>query len=715
MSEHQREHQKLSSHLLIALGLACVVAVGCGGGDGADDAAASNSTPADTSSSRESVSEESPANAPGESEESPQSNEMASAGGPPGGGEHGDSGGSYNPGYSSDDDDDDDDNGYNPGYDGGSYPGSQPRKPPRPENVAEWTPEQVTEAIAEGDVKVIPVFETFSKTQPAGAEAVKQFELWIAALTAEPETNSGGNSGYPGGYDGDDDYDGGYGYQNRGRQQASPKSQIAASLIDLLAQNGTKEAYAVIQNVFSGTTELGLEEGESEKIATNALLRNIPHPNNPTRQLLWTALTQADSAAASPFADRAVALHIGLAISAIDALVGVPQDPVESTQSSPYNSYNDYDDDDDSGYDSGYNPDGGQPMMAQTPRPQVKAEPIEVESIPLSQKDAESIVTYLWTPEFVQFAAQNMEKNPESTDALLLAAQIPAVQTRDALRSFFADHNLKSPAVLLAQEAFEKHLHDPAIHLLTKAQTREERPEANPRAGQANNRQSAFRPRKKDEPDPEREARIEAGYAWLDASEQSLIGLMDRMKLAATTENAVPFQPAEIPLELHRNAEVTASHRFEIPVAGSDSSELAPLEKTIVNYVRIESSELNNTTVQHYRNAVRGEEVRTILNGNGMWLDAGVKKDRKSDDLQSVDVLLSRNKARGKIADLIQKSAQNGPANPQSPGGYDDSSNYDGGYGGGQQGSSGGEFVVEILVVQIPDNATEDAQVSSTE
>ncbi|MEW4486848.1 hypothetical protein AB1L42_02135 [Thalassoglobus sp. JC818] len=712
MSEHQREHLKLSSHLLFALCLACVVAVGCGGGDDASSTAASNSTPAaDTSSSRESVSEDTAAEAPGESEESPQSNEMASAGGPPGGGEHGDSGGGYNPGYSSDDDDGDDYNGYNPGYDGGSYPGNQSRKPPRPENTAEWTPEQVTEAIAEGDVKVIPVFETFSKTQPADAEAVKQFELWIAALTAEPETNSSANSGYRGGYDGGDD--GSYGYQNRGRQQASPKSQIAASLIDLLAQNGTKEAYTVIQNVFSGTTELGLEEGESVKIAMNALLRNIPHPNNPTRQLLWTALTQSDAAATSPFADRAVALHIGLATSAMDALVGVPKDPVEPRQTSQYNSYDDYGDS--AGYDSNYNPDGGPSSMAQAPRPQVKAEPIEVESIPLSQEDAESIVTYLWTPEFVQFAAQNMEKNPESTEALLLAAQIPAVQTRDALRSFFAEHNLKSPAVLIAQEAFEKHLHDPAIHLLTKSQTREERPEANPRTGQGNNRQSAFRPRKNDEPDPDREARIEAGYAWLDASEQSLIGLMDRMKLASTTENATPYQPAEIPLDLHRNAEVTASHRFEIPVAGSDSSGLAPLEKTIVNYVRIESSELNNTTVQHYRNAVRGEEVRTILNGNGMWLDAGVKKDRKSDDLQSVDVLLSRNKARGQVADLMQKPAQNAPGSPQNSGGYNDSSNYDGGYGGGQRGGSGGEFVVEILVVQVPDTATEDAQVSSTE
>jgi hypothetical protein len=162
---------------------------------------------------------------------------------------------------------------------------------------------------------------------------------------------------------------------------------------------------------------------------------------------------------------------------------------------------------------------------------------------------------------------------------------------------------------------------------------------------------------------------------------------MDRMLEAAQGNHLPESNLDEIGIKLHRNASVTVDSRLELALGEpSADSELDTRDKTTVNYIRIESSELGQRDANHYKTVLRKEQQFMILNNNGMWLSAPVDKDRKTGELVSVDVLLSKNNARPTVGGNNQRGPSNDIAN-LAPGTG----------GGGNQ-----TFVIEILVVRVP-------------
>ncbi|QDT31460.1 hypothetical protein [Thalassoglobus polymorphus] len=622
--------------------------------------------------------------------------------------------------------------------------GGQPRKPPRPAKTTEWTPEQTIEAIAEGDAKVIEIINTFAEQKIGQASAVGQFTTWVAALTKAPQAG-GATHGGEGGSGGEafietaGEMEGagmdGFGGEGFGGQRGpSGKEKIARALLDGLALNGSKGANAAVEQVFQGKIDLGVPQDKSMEWAMVALMKNLSPANQSSQALLWKALTVPSASppevATDPKAppkkkekslqERAKDLHLGFAVAAMNSLIGAEAPPANARQ----NNFGMMG----SGEMEGFEASGGE-MMEMPGGPgangapqgnnQPPAKPLQIPHVSLNQAEAEAAVSYLWGEQMVGLATSMLQKNPNSAEALVFAAAIPFPETRDAVESVFKENQTKSPRQWLQQQLFEKQLTDPAIHVFAKLAPREQRAGGSNRgAGGSGETGGAegltgaegsagpARPRpgrpakKKEEPDPEAIARKEASYDWMEASEKSLLSLMDRMYEGALKPDAQTYVASDLPFSIHKGAEVTTSLRFTLP---GESGALQSAESTIVNYVRIESSRMNQRTVQHYRSALRDEDVLTILGGNGMWMDGKVKPNKKSGTIRSLDILLSKSNARPTKSKPNQNGQAGNGSGSSDPGSAETGlaeENFDGG-GGGAGG--GAKFVVEILVVEIPD------------
>ncbi len=633
--------------------------------------------------------------------------------------------------------------------------GGQPRKPPRPAKTAEWTPEQTTEAIAEGDAKVIEIINTFAQQKIGQASAVGQFTTWIAALTKAPQAGGATNGG-EGGSSGEafieasGEMEGagmeGFGGEGFGGQRGpSGKENIARALLDGLALNGTKGANDAVEQVFQGKINLGVPQDQSTEWAMVALMKSLSPANQSSQALLWKALTVPSASlpevATDPKAppkkkekslqERAKDLHLGFAVAAMNSLIGVEAPPANARQ----NNFGMMG----SGEMGGFEASGGE-MMEMPGGPgangspqgnnQPPAKPLQIPHVSLDHAQAEAAVSYLWGEQMVGLATSMLQKNPNSAEALVFAAAIPLPETRDAVESVLKENQTKSPRQWLQQQLFQQQLTDPAIHVFVKSAPREQHPGGNNRGGGGSGETGGgeefagsggaagpARPRpgrpakKKEDPDPEAIARQEASYDWMEASEQTLISLMDRMYEGALKPDAQTYVASDLPFSIHKGAEVTTSLRFALP---GESGALQSAESTIVNYVRIESSQMNQRTVQHYRTALRDEDVLTILGGNGMWMDGKVKPNKKSGTIRSLDILLSKSNARPSKSMPKQNGQAGNGSGSSDPGSAETGlaeENFDGGGGGGAGG--GAKFVVEILVVEIPDGEEpEEAEAS---
>ncbi len=617
-------------------------------------------------------------------------------------------------------------------------PGAGPQKPSRPQNVKEWTPEQIADAISEGDEKAIAAIDHFAKTAKKTAEEVAQWSTWLAALNKK-SSNQAGFAGEPGGegYSPEGPAFGaagpemiagaGGGPMPSGGGSSPAKVRIAQALLNRLMENGTPAAYLELQKVMSGELELGIPQPQILQWSIAALMKSAATPGSPARNLLLSALTQdtgQDSASAEAPASlqtQAREWHLAFLIAAMNGLLGVETPSTVQGNAlqggmagmASTENYGQFNGAEMPNPDFGGNPVPGNPIPGQPGaggpslqqgRPQ--ARPLQIPHVSLSRQEAIAMLDYLWSPQIVDYAAKRLSQNPGSTDALLMAAALPFEPARSRVRAVLQSQKRKPPTRWLQENVFQDLLADPAIHVMIKSFEREQRPNANPGSGggEAYPNSGAGTPQRRRpsrrgnrELDPDKLALQEAKYGWMDASEQSLVSLLERMYQGALSRNAVAVDADQLPLDLHPGAIVTVSHQFTLPGQGA-SPILASTDPIVVKYVRIESPHLNERTVQHYRGEVRGEQVVSILGGNGMWLDAPVKMMKSKGQQQSVDVLLSRNNARP-----TKQRGGNAPNNGFAPeGGFSpENAGLAGGSGGG-----GGNFVVEILVVEVPESST---------
>jgi hypothetical protein len=600
-------------------------------------------------------------------------------------------------------------------------PGGQvPRKPARPEKIEDWTPEHVADAIRETDVKVIPAIEAFANKTKAQARGVDQLKTWLTALSEKPEAKAGQNSGYDSGESLSEETvmenynsESGYGESSFGQSRgASKKEKITNALLEAFATNATKPAYETLASILSGQLTVGEDKNKAMEMAFVKLMKNVSDPNNPAEDQLLKAMTSLELDGAPPAKEKdekpadslqksVKELHLGFAITAMNGLIGAKGQPSRGKQ----NNSSGYSSGEMSGYPGGSSngtPENGQPQNGSTP----EAKPIQVAPIDLKPEEAPATLSYLWSDEMVAYAVSQLTKYPESTEAFVFASAIPVPAARDAVRKAINDHRLEPPQKWLHESVIASQLADPAIHLLIKEFPREARPGGNQGGGENGLTTSSQRPgqnRNKKDEDPDALRRKEVSYGWMDASEQTLVSLMQRMYEGSLRPEAKPFDPSGIPFSLHKGAEVTASLQFILPDPKQPSSELSKAQQTIVNYVRIESETMNQKTVLHYRNSMRDKQVVTILGNNGMWLDGPVKPNRKNGTLRSVDILLSKGGARPSIDLRKQNNAGGGNSSVMSGAEvYASEGNY------GTNGASGGTPVIEILTVEIPPAVVEE-------
>lgn len=627
------------------------------------------------------------------------------------------------------------------GEDPSLYAGGEqvPQRPPRPENIADWTPEHVAEAIADSDKKVLEAIQLFARKSQGDAAAVEQLQAWMTALTAPARRGPQGGefAGTSGEFAAGEampemagmaemsGMEGMSGFGPGGGPGHSVKHEIARTLIDALTMNGTPAAYAVVQNVLQGKVDLGIDQAQSMEFAMGAMLKNISAPNNPGRDLLRAALTMdavsiptGKTSEGQPqvktvsVAEKAKELHLGFAIAAMNGLIGADAVPAKRPGGGQQFGMMSGEMMADPAMMEG-NPGG---MAAPAPGgPPSTAKPVKLKPLSLNREESRSALSYLWAPELINLAASQLTQQPDSPEAFVFAAAFPTAQTREAVQNALSAHQNQPPGAWLHESAFETQLADPALLVFLKSLPRELRPQTSPgqegpqnaAAAAAAARRRAKRGSKGSDDDPEAKSREAARYGWMDVSDEAMLAVMQRMYEGSVKPEAAPFEASELPLELHRGAEVTNSLRFALPEAAAGASTADAAEMTIVNYVRIESPQMNQKTVLHYRNALRDEETVTILGGNGMWLDGGVKPNGKNGTRRSIDVLLSKGNSRPSIRPQQQPTA----------GGFDAAAGFSGepgaaetqyageGFGGG----NGEVFVVELLVVEIPAQSAEDA------
>lgn len=606
-----------------------------------------------------------------------------------------------------------------------------PRKPPRPDKLTDWTPEHVADAIIESDAKAVSAVEAFAVKTKGNAGAVEQLKAWVDVFSKKP----GGAVGTTGGdfassgsseegmvmeEDPAAAFGGGSGAPDFNRK-------MTESLLTALSTNGTREAYTTLASVVTGQVDFGGTQEKAIETAVVTLLTNVANPNNPSGDLLFKAIqsVQLDGINAPPekgepgnvsLDNRAKELHLGFAIAAMNGLMGVKLAPGKPNSNNGFGGFGS------SGLggeefgmeamnlEPGGVPDGFGNENA-LPKPAHAALPVRVAPIALNRAEAEAVLTYFWSKEMLDYATAQLIAHPDSAEAFIFASAFPTAETRTAVQGALTAHQFRTPQAWLHASVLSGQLADPALHLLIKSLPREQRETVgSPGGGEGSgggsrvNRKST----KEKDADPEALARKEARYGWMDASEKSLVSLLERMYQGSMNLGSKPFEQSELTIPVHKGGDVTASLRFALPDPESKISELSAAQMTRVNYVRIESNEMNSRTVQHYRNALRDKEVVTILNGNGMWLDGTIKPNRKDDTLRSVDILLSKSGARPSL-----KPGRTGsPAFGGSSEGEFGLSDEGNGGGGG-----GGSFVVEILVVEAPPLATaaEATEVSATD
>ncbi|MDC0273793.1 hypothetical protein OAL44_02195 [Planctomycetaceae bacterium] len=644
--------------------------------------------------------------------------------------------------------------GMNPEGNNASSPAAPPR-PPRPEDPTVWSSQEITSAVEERDLKVKDALKSYTESHRGEDQAAEEIVAWMEILKLppveppKPQTKNGaGSNGYPGesaegsaeGYPpGEGAYPegsidpGAYEppmmeeemYANPGangqpnsNSNKSKKSddEIAESLIDSLMGIQSLTSFQAARNLLEGKLTLSIEPEKTARQIMTALLQNIQGASDPGAKILRQTILEPEliRSGEGDFDSRrlqniSMEEHWKNAISVMDGMMGV--DTSKAGPPKPQPGQGDY------GYPTGspemsggeIGPDG-QPMKkdegnqppARNPLPQ------NIRLPNYTQEQATAAQNYLWAPEMIDQIAQRLTISDtlmREPDLVMLAGQLPATASRHAFQQFLeknwkvSDDWTRNPVDLVKHDAFKKFMRDPGLLISLKSLPHEQANTAGANDGDygggeggagetGGRREAAGDPR-------ERHSKGE----WFKATEHMMLGLMDRMQIAASTGSLPASDEKQLDVRLHRKAEITIGSHLELVLGHQSADPKKPQpDKTTVNYVRIELNSLTaaegEAIVKHYRSALRNENVFTVLNKNGMWMESS-GTNRGSDELYSQDVLLTRNNSRKSIEEPGRQPANSFESSAPTDG-FSDPGSYDGGGGGGG-------FVVEILTVRIPD------------
>ncbi len=510
-------------------------------------------------------------------------------------------------------------------------------------------------------------------------------------------------------------------------QQGSPgggRDAIGRELVEALVANRTLEGYAAVRELLKGQLLPNISDDKLVAWIITGLMKHIDGPYSPAAKILRQTLLEpevfrqqqqnaraADRYNAEELARQSLLLHVAFSRATVDGFLGIPEGKKTAAAAAPNSTYpGAYPGADATtpypGAAPGYTTPGapGQPQNPQPAQPAVPELPtVKIPNASLSPAEGLGATHYFWNPEMERYTLEQLQRVArfgQSPETFLMAGTIPSIEVRKSFRELLTNNWEQDPSWLVKQEVFKTHWRDPGLLVLLKTLPREQRPAAQNTGTDGStapgdpNAQRPARSRDRDTP-----AQKNAKYAWFDASEQYLLATMDRLAAAGQGERPTPYSADELGFRLHKGAEVTTSYRVEFPPPGDDSALFSHLEPTVVNYVRIESSQMDQQTAKHYETAVKGEEKRMILGNNGIWLDGTVRRDRIKGLLLSTDVLLSQSGARGLLTPG-QAAAQPSTTTPYAT--------------TGQPGQAqGGVFVVEILTIVIPDPDAKPAEAAT--
>ncbi|MBD3676452.1 MAG: hypothetical protein HUJ26_23315, partial [Planctomycetaceae bacterium] len=302
-----------------------------------------------------------------------------------------------------------------------------------------------------------------------------------------------------------------------------------------------------------------------------------------------------------------------------------------------------------------------------------------------SQQQAAHAQSYLWSDRFINALDPELSSSDEfmkKPGLLLLLGQLPATPVRHVFQEFLAanwrmtEDWTSNPVDLVKAELFKSQFRDPGWLLTLKSLPRQQPtlPGQSIKLGRRGEIPGANQP-DEDEVGP---VELKSMNLWFEASAQMMLSLMNRMQLAAANQTLPASHSDELDVKLHRDAEPIYDARLELLREKGLGHTAAMPDLTTVNYVRMEMTQLDERTIEHYERAVRNENVFSILNNNGMWIES-TKLDRMTGELVSTDILISRSRVRKSV---VPKDVDSDAQRILSP---------------------GHPIVIEVLTVRIPD------------
>lgn len=590
---------------------------------------------------------------------------------------------------------------------------AEPVEPlPRPEDVSQWSRREITFAIEERDLRVLEALVHYATAHLEHEQAAFDFISWMDLLTqpARASTDPAAVTKIQ-----DVNYDSPLlslqMNSNRGfgdvRQEGGPigggvfgkEEIIAEALFTKLVSLQTLTGYQLARDILAGDANLEIEDEFSVRLVLTSLLKNCSGPNCPGAKLLKQALLTADDLRSGNLElDAAQLQQIGIeelwknSLCVVDGLMGLSTWQVMQMHhrhpSAAFASDRGFGDE---GPTIEIRPDGAIVNGGNTGEQAFRQQIIKNLGLPrYSQTEAIQASSYLWSDTVIEALLAQVslsEALMKEPDLLLLMGQIPATPTRHSLQQYLENHWrltedwTQNPLEMVNAELFQSQYRDPGLMLSLKSLPRQQPivPGQPVQRGRKGELPGANQP-DEDEIGP---VELKSMNLWFEAGAQMMLSLMNRMQLAAARQTLPPSNSDELDVKLHRDAEPIYDARLELTRDHSATSPMA--DRTTVNYVRMEMTQIDDRTLKHYELAVRNENVFSILNNNGMWIEySGL--DRRTGEMVSTDILISKNRARRSVVQEQKKSeATAGEAEASlilSP---------------------GHPIVIEILTVRVPD------------
>lgn len=266
----------------------------------------------------------------------------------------------------------------------------------------------------------------------------------------------------------------------------------------------------------------------------------------------------------------------------------------------------------------------GTPPAAAPKPPAEKPKPKRDKSLALEPDELESVVKYLWDPEFLGLVNSHLQavgRLGYDYEFMTLAAALPVPEVRNEMANLLQSHWQEGADSLSTLGFFEKVAMDPGLIVVMKNQPRERE-----RVGRSQ--------RPNDQPSPETVAK----NSWMKAGEHTLRSMNERLHDAAIKVGRTDGLNGEAPVPLHFQAKVVADYSLNWPADLQQRIPEANPEFMRVRYIRIEQKGAITVANRHYGRQLKDAQ-RHVMPGV-IWYDLltdGSDRDKQ----RSVDVLLT--------------------------------------------------------------------------